>query len=37
MIHTRVGLGFDSHQLVAGRPCMLGGVLLEHPTGPAGH
>ncbi|MDE0904358.1 MAG: 2-C-methyl-D-erythritol 2,4-cyclodiphosphate synthase [Planctomycetota bacterium] len=37
MIHTRVGLGFDSHQLVTGRPCMLGGVLLEHPTGPAGH
>lgn len=34
---TRVGLGFDVHRLVAGRPCVLGGVLLPHPTGPLGH
>ena len=33
----RVGLGFDVHRLVAGRPCVLGGVELPHPTGPAGH
>jgi len=34
---TRVGLGFDVHRLVEGRPCVLGGVLLPHPAGPAGH
>ena len=33
----RVGIGFDSHPLVAGRPCVLGGVALPHPTGPLGH
>ncbi|MBM3977029.1 MAG: 2-C-methyl-D-erythritol 2,4-cyclodiphosphate synthase [Planctomycetes bacterium] len=33
----RVGLGFDVHRLVPGRPCVLGGVVLEHPTGPLGH
>ena len=33
----RVGLGFDVHRLVAGRPCILGGVLLEHDAGPEGH
>jgi 2-C-methyl-D-erythritol 2,4-cyclodiphosphate synthase len=33
----RVGLGFDVHRLVEGRPCLLGGVKLPHPTGPAGH
>jgi 2-C-methyl-D-erythritol 2,4-cyclodiphosphate synthase len=33
----RVGLGFDSHPLVAGRPCRLGGIELSHPSGPAGH
>jgi 2-C-methyl-D-erythritol 2,4-cyclodiphosphate synthase len=33
----RVGLGFDVHRLEPGRPCMLGGIELEHPTGPAGH
>ncbi len=33
----RVGLGFDVHRLVPGRPCVLGGVLFEHPNGPAGH
>lgn len=33
----RVGLGFDVHRLVEGRPCRLGGVELPHPRGPAGH
>jgi 2-C-methyl-D-erythritol 2,4-cyclodiphosphate synthase len=33
----RVGLGFDLHPLVEGRPCCLGGIVLPHPTGPAGH
>jgi len=33
----RIGLGFDVHRLVAGRPCVLGGVELPHETGPAGH
>lgn len=33
----RVGLGFDVHRLVAGRPCVLGGIALPHDTGPAGH
>jgi 2-C-methyl-D-erythritol 2,4-cyclodiphosphate synthase len=34
---TRVGLGFDVHRLVAGRPCILGGVPFEHARGPEGH
>lgn len=33
----RVGLGFDVHRLVAGRRCVLGGIELPHPAGPAGH
>ncbi|MDG1049930.1 MAG: 2-C-methyl-D-erythritol 2,4-cyclodiphosphate synthase [Planctomycetota bacterium] len=33
----RVGLGFDLHRLEEGRPCILGGLTLPHPTGPAGH
>jgi 2-C-methyl-D-erythritol 2,4-cyclodiphosphate synthase len=33
----RVGLGFDSHALVPGRPCILGGVRIPHPEGPVGH
>ena len=33
----RVGLGFDVHRLVEGRRCVLGGIELPHPTGPAGH
>jgi 2-C-methyl-D-erythritol 2,4-cyclodiphosphate synthase len=32
-----VGLGFDVHRLVAGRPCVLGGVVIPHPSGPLGH
>jgi 2-C-methyl-D-erythritol 2,4-cyclodiphosphate synthase len=34
---SRVGIGFDVHRLVAGRPCMLGGIVLEHGSGPLGH
>jgi 2-C-methyl-D-erythritol 2,4-cyclodiphosphate synthase len=34
---ARVGLGFDVHRLEAGRACILGGVTLDHPSGPAGH
>lgn len=33
----RVGLGHDTHRLVAGRPLILGGVRIEHPRGLAGH
>jgi 2-C-methyl-D-erythritol 2,4-cyclodiphosphate synthase len=33
----RVGLGFDVHRLVAGRPCKLGGIVLPHESGPLGH
>jgi 2-C-methyl-D-erythritol 2,4-cyclodiphosphate synthase len=33
----RVGLGHDTHRLVAGRPLILGGVRIEHPRGLDGH
>jgi 2-C-methyl-D-erythritol 2,4-cyclodiphosphate synthase len=33
----RVGHGFDAHRLVEGRPFVLGGVRIEHPSGPLGH
>ena len=33
----RVGLGYDVHALVPGRPLVLGGVRIPHETGPAGH
>lgn len=33
----RIGHGWDAHRLVAGRPCVLGGVELESPDGPEGH
>jgi 2-C-methyl-D-erythritol 2,4-cyclodiphosphate synthase len=33
----RVGLGYDIHPLVAGRPCILGGVNIPSPVGPDGH
>jgi 2-C-methyl-D-erythritol 2,4-cyclodiphosphate synthase len=35
--HYRVGHGFDAHRLVEGRPFVLGGVRIEHPSGPLGH
>jgi 2-C-methyl-D-erythritol 2,4-cyclodiphosphate synthase len=34
---TRVGLGFDVHPLVAGRPLVLGGVEVPAPRGLGGH
>lgn len=33
----RVGLGHDTHRLVAGRPLVLGGVTVPHDLGLAGH
>ena len=33
----RVGVGFDSHRFVAGRPLVLGGITIPHPRGLAGH
>jgi len=33
----RVGQGHDVHQLVAGRPLILGGVTIPHATGLLGH
>ena len=37
MVAMRVGLGFDSHALVEGRPLILGGVTIEHDRGLLGH
>jgi len=34
---TRVGIGYDSHRFVEGRPLVLGGVTIPHPAGLAGH
>lgn len=33
----RIGQGYDLHVLVEGRPLIIGGVHVEHPTGLAGH
>jgi 2-C-methyl-D-erythritol 2,4-cyclodiphosphate synthase len=33
----RIGLGFDTHQLVAGRELWLGGVRIDHEKGALGH
>ncbi len=33
----RVGQGFDVHALVAGRPLIIGGVTIPHPSGLLGH
>jgi 2-C-methyl-D-erythritol 2,4-cyclodiphosphate synthase len=33
----RVGLGYDAHRLVAGRPLILGGVEIPYHLGLAGH
>jgi 2-C-methyl-D-erythritol 2,4-cyclodiphosphate synthase len=32
-----VGLGFDAHRFASGRPLVLGGVHVDHPSGLAGH
>ena len=34
---SRTGMGFDVHRLEAGRPLWLGGVLIPHDKGLAGH
>jgi 2-C-methyl-D-erythritol 2,4-cyclodiphosphate synthase len=34
---VRVGHGFDAHQLVVGRPFILGGVTIPFERGPLGH
>lgn len=33
----RVGTGFDVHQFVSGRPCIIGGVAFDHDKGLLGH
>lgn len=33
----RIGHGFDVHQLVEGRPCIIGGIEIPHEKGLAGH
>ena len=33
----RIGQGYDVHRLCAGRPLVLGGVKIEHPSGLLGH
>ncbi len=33
----RVGQGYDVHQLVEGRPCIIGGVTIPHEKGLLGH
>jgi len=33
----RVGIGYDAHQFIAGRPFILGGVTIEHSKGLLGH
>lgn len=32
-----IGVGFDIHKLVAGRPLLLGGLKIDHPRGLEGH
>jgi 2-C-methyl-D-erythritol 2,4-cyclodiphosphate synthase len=34
---TRIGLGYDLHRLVAGRPLVLGGIAIPSPLGEDGH
>jgi 2-C-methyl-D-erythritol 2,4-cyclodiphosphate synthase len=33
----RVGIGYDAHPLIKGRPLILGGVTIDHPKGLLGH
>ena len=37
MPNLRIGEGWDTHQLVAGRPLVLGGVTIPHTHGLLGH
>lgn len=36
-IEFRSGIGFDVHKLVEGRPCIIGGVHIDHKLGLLGH
>ena len=36
-MNIRVGLGYDVHQLAAGRKLMIGGVEIPHEKGPVAH
>ena len=37
MMQVRIGNGFDVHAFAAGRPLVLGGVVVPHERGLAGH
>lgn len=37
MASFRIGTGFDVHQLVSGRPLVMGGVTIPHDRGLLGH
>jgi len=37
LLPLRIGEGWDTHQLVAGRPLVLGGVTIPHTHGLQGH
>lgn len=37
MSDLRIGLGIDAHAFADGVPLVLGGVVIEHPRGLAGH
>src|ERR1043165_7470744 len=37
MNSIRIGFGYDVHRLEKGRKFILGGVELDHKTGPSGH
>jgi 2-C-methyl-D-erythritol 4-phosphate cytidylyltransferase/2-C-methyl-D-erythritol 2,4-cyclodiphosphate synthase len=36
-VNLRIGMGYDSHRLVQGRPLVLGGVAVPHTSGLAGY
>jgi 2-C-methyl-D-erythritol 2,4-cyclodiphosphate synthase len=36
-MNFRIGTGFDVHQLVSGRPCIIGGVKINYEKGLLGH
>ena len=33
----RIGVGYDSHRFIAGRPLVLGGIIIAHEMGLDGH
>jgi len=37
LLNFRIGEGWDTHQLVAGRPLILGGITIPHSHGLLGH